>query len=981
MKSFGPAVLGMWLLVSAIALCVERPSGDQILAHAKSLYSKEGPTVALPEYENALAAYRGEGNQLGEAVTLGLIGNCYKKLGKYPKALEMLNTALSMKRALHARLEEGKTLNHLGLVYWEQGDYPQAIEVFNESIAVAIEVKDVQLHASALNNLSLVFDELGDYKRSIEQYKKALELQRSVNYEPGESDALGNLGGAYLSLGRFSEAESYYREALEISRRLELKDSQTLDLGNIALCQFEKGRTQEALGTFDQALAIAKAAGLFKDEADWNRDKASALLRIGQFDNALRALAKAELSYASAGLKREQSETLLDIGSAYVQVGDKANAEANIRRATHIAKSIGYTRGSILDELALADVLIRSGELQLATNAATSALESARQKDQADAEVQSLLLLAAISRDRRRITSAEMLVNEARKKAHAHELKVLEAEALDLAAELDLRAHHPADALSKLDSAKTTAGETGDVDLLWRTEFHRGMALEPLQRNDEAVSEYWAAIRTIEDVRTSISERRFRTGYFQDKQRVYIALIALLLRMGKDGEAFGVSERLREFSFLQIWGEPSGQPNPKIAEARARIRRLQELLDRENSKAVNQQRSENLREYSDELITAQRQLQALLEDSGAAFVPQLATAGLSEKIEMRLPAHAALIEYVVDENQLLTFVLTRSGLHALKSATPERQLKAKIDLLRDLIADEKSDAWKKPAASLRNILVTPLESKNFLAGIDRLIIVPHSIVNALPFAVLPAQANRNGSFLVQQYELGELPSGSWLLNAPRIKNSGPATMLAVAPANSRLKYAIPEATEIAHLFAPLSTTLIGSHATETRFKQASGSYDILHVATHGFFNHTNPLFSGLQLESDRENDGRLEVHEVMSLHLKSRLVTLSACDTALGGGDFSEIPAGDEFVGLSRAFLEAGSAAVLASLWKVDDHSTPVIMGRLYRAMKTREGMAALAKAQREMIEDPEHHHPFYWASFVFIGGELNKTQLLAEKQ
>ena len=210
-------------LAAAVAmttgLMAQEASLDQALVHAKTVYSQEGPRAALPEYEKVLAGYRNAGNRRGEAITLGLIGNCYKRVGDYPKALTFLNSALDLKRELHDRLEEGKTLSHLGLVYWEQGEYPKAVEAFDQSIAIARELKDIQLEAASLNNLSLVYDEQGDYRRSLEQYQHALELHRSVNYEPGESDTLGNIGGVYLLLGRYSKAEGYYREALAISQR------------------------------------------------------------------------------------------------------------------------------------------------------------------------------------------------------------------------------------------------------------------------------------------------------------------------------------------------------------------------------------------------------------------------------------------------------------------------------------------------------------------------------------------------------------------------------------------------------------------------------------------------------------------------------------------------------------------------------------------------------------------------------------------
>ena len=199
----------MALAVLAFVVAAAAQNGttaDQLLAHAKSVYSSTGPSAALAEYEKVLAAYRADQNRRGEAITLGLIGNCYKHLGDRGRALDFLGRALKMKQELGDRLEEGKTLSNIGLVYWEAGDYPKAIDHFNRAIAIAREVHDPQLEGAALNNLSLVYDEQGDYKRSLQQYQQALALHRAANYPEGESDALGNIGGVYLLLGHFSEA-------------------------------------------------------------------------------------------------------------------------------------------------------------------------------------------------------------------------------------------------------------------------------------------------------------------------------------------------------------------------------------------------------------------------------------------------------------------------------------------------------------------------------------------------------------------------------------------------------------------------------------------------------------------------------------------------------------------------------------------------------------------------------------------------------
>src|SRR5438270_6506128 len=122
------------LLFVAVALSATAQNGltaDDLLAHAKSVYSSTGPSAALPKYEKALAAYRALQNRHGEAITLGLIGNCYKHLGDRTRALNFLDRALKIKQELGDRLEEGKTISNLGLVYWEAGDYPKAIDHFN----------------------------------------------------------------------------------------------------------------------------------------------------------------------------------------------------------------------------------------------------------------------------------------------------------------------------------------------------------------------------------------------------------------------------------------------------------------------------------------------------------------------------------------------------------------------------------------------------------------------------------------------------------------------------------------------------------------------------------------------------------------------------------------------------------------------------------------------------------------------------------
>ena len=119
--------------------------------------------------------------------------------------------------------------------------------------------------------------------------------------------------------------------------------------------------------------------------------------------------------------------------------------------------------------------------------------------------------------------------------------------------------------------------------------------------------------------------------------------------------------------------------------------------------------------------------------------------------------------------------------------------------------------------------------------------------------------------------------------------------------------------------------------------------------------------SHLRLAPDKGNDGYLTADEIMDLHLQCSLVTLSACDTGRG-----RILMGGDVLGLTRAWIYAGTPSVLASLWKVDDRATSRLMTAFYENLKTHDKAKALQLAQLDMIK--EGLSPYYWAAFCLYG-------------
>lgn len=959
-------------------------AGD-VLAHARQLYSEEGARAALPEFEQALALFRKEGDRKGEAITIGLIGNCYKKFGEHQKALDYLQRALAMKRELGDRVEEGKTLSHLGLLYWEMSQYPQAIDHFNKAIAIGHNLGDRILEASARNNLGLVYDELGDYRRSLEEYNHALELYRlaqsqlgtNATIERGISDAIGNLGGDRLLLGEYAEALRYYQQSLAIDERLKLKPGMSLDLQNIGLSFTGMGRSPEALQSFDQSIKLASEAGLKKEEADSRKGKGSALLQLGKYDEASDQYRQALQVYEQAGLKQQLVEGLSDLGNLETRLGDVASAEKDFRRALDVSRAINHPRGVTYSLIALGDLEWRRKRYNEAAALYRDALAGATEANDRSAMASAHLQLALTYRDLKRFEEAAAEVRPALEIARATQARPLEAAALFVQGELTRAAGHEEDALKQFVAGEEIVHQIADPELSWRLSFARGQTLEALKRNEEALTAYETAVKTIELVRSGLREERFRAGYLEDKYQVYVALVQLLLKLGRADEAFVFAEKLRARSYLDMLSR--GQPPIRNEAQRQtesslqnRIRELQHKLEEENAKLKPEQKRQALDLFSKEMGDAERDYENFLDDLRRTEPAYAAVRALSvpsgKEVEQRLPANTALIEYVVGEQNLVIFVLTPDGLRARTVPLRAIDLEARVDTLRDLMLHKNTNEWKLPAAGLYRTLIAPIEEAGWLQGIKQLYIIPHSILHYVPFAVL-ARGVRTGSdrVLIDDYVLAYLPAAAALVYADKPKRSS-SSVLAMAPSSTRLQFTQRESQSVSDLFPRQHMLLVGSQATESSFKRLADRYDVIHLATHGYFNKLNPLLSGVTLEPDAREDGRLDVHEILELKLNAELVTLSACDTALGSGYFAEVPAGDDLLGLTRAFLFAGSPSVLASLWEVNDRSAVQLMHSFYGQLRVSDKATALAKAQREMRAHGLYRHPYYWGAFTLVG-------------
>ncbi|MFC2158190.1 CHAT domain-containing protein, partial [Acidobacteriota bacterium] len=296
-------------------------------------------------------------------------------------------------------------------------------------------------------------------------------------------------------------------------------------------------------------------------------------------------------------------------------------------------------------------------------------------------------------------------------------------------------------------------------------------------------------------------------------------------------------------------------------------------------------------------------------------------------------------------------------------------------------------------------LFQSLVSPGLSSDIENIVICPDEILNYLPFEALVFTKEGEKHWLIQDYRITYIPSITSLREIldqeSRIKHKRTKDVLAFGDpylgpneekgeienilknfsfASSlsleRLKFSGQEVDRIADIFGDRKVTLFKrKDASEENFKQLDlTDYRIIHFATHGLIDDKTPARSAivLSLESTSKSieDGFLQMREIFNIDLNSDLVTLSACQTALG-----QFIRGEGLVGLSRAFFYAGASTTLISLWPVNDQASAQLMERFYTHLHAKRSVSeAIQDTKLELIDSGVLSHPYYWAAFIVSG-------------
>lgn len=938
LKRVVPAgTLIIWLLIGATTpeaayALQDDPAGQ--CAEGVRLFQDGETAAALPLLSAGFARREREGGSTNDdlGVCALMMGRLRQNMGDYRGALEAYTVALEIFRRNGNQTYEGATLNNIGLVYDSQGRYTEALEIYRQALVLAQNLGNRAGEGITLNNIGAIYTVQGRYAEALDTYKRALAAVRSVDEWPGEFGArpentiLIAIGAVYQAQGSYSDALATYQQVLTRVRQVDDRLGESQLLNNIGTVYDVQGRYAEALEAFQHALAIVQLIGNRYAEGITFSNIGSIYYDQGRYAEALDAYFRAMEILREIGDQRGEGTTYNNIGLIYYAQEHYAEALEAFKQALTIRHEMGDRPGesNSLNNIGL--IYAKQGRSTEALAAFQETLVMVRAMGNRYGESHTLNNIGGVYADQRRA----------------------------------------APALDAYKQALAIHQEVGDHLGEGNTLINIGVLYQDEGDIDQALTHYARAMDVLENVRSVAGSEQGRAGFISKYAWLYQRAALLYHQQGQDDLAFLTAERGRARAFLDslATGEVQLRDQEDTAllareqDAYAARQTAQEALAKARSawpldSALIAALELQLKSAEDQLAQAR----AAIEMRGgqlAALVPGRTRQVLDRTTVQKLLApQTTLISFFVGQQQTLAFVLTRDRFQAEVLPLGRDVLHDQIQALLDNPTFQQQ-AHPIEGFVLYTALIAPL--KPYLTT-SHLAIIPHGPLHYLPWAAL-SDGQRS---LINDYVVTTLPSASVL---PFIKaNSGRpfAPPLVLGNPDGTLSFAEQEARAVASLYGV--QPLIGDRATKSALQTQASQAGILHLAAHGTYNPTSPLASSITLAPTVTSTVRLEASEVYALDLhKADLVVLSACQTNLG-----DVSAGDEVVGLTRAFFFAGTPTVVSSLWNVDDAATNLLMERFYTHLRAGMGKAE-ALRQAQMDVRAQYPAPYYWAGFVLSG-------------
>ena len=862
--------------------------------------------------------------------------------GKLEEAEESCSRALNTRKKdlgdEHA--ETIQTLEKLATAYRALGKSAEAERLSRQALAVKerkLASNDAGI-ASTINNLAGSVEDLGRYSEAEKLFNQAAKISEQSNGadDPRTATILNNLAVLFEKQGRFDEAEKLHRRILAIRKeRLGTEHPRyASSLNNLAVVLYRLGRFEESVSLLETAIPVEeKSRGPDHPLLGFPLNNLGATLEANaEFSAAERIYQRALLIRRNGYGERHflVAQTLRNMASLYLEQGDRDRAEKYLNEALSISEeTLGALHPETRKVLEIFAILhVAQGDFLAARTTMQQVVEIDRRR---------------LGRQgRQHLTPAEL----ANLRSNAGRLLELIAEPTESSAGLSSEDALDAIQLASSDAVGAAANEA--------------VALFADQSGELAdlIRELQAQEQEVDTTNTRILKLAGQSNEQGDNN-------ALALVREKNDKARHAVERL-----------------------------VDEIVDRFPA-------------FGDLAIGA--------PISMAQLQPQLA-------------ADEALINFAVLESDhwpgrpasIFAVLITDNIAKFEKIDLSINELREKVSELRNQLDPRVSNHAVRfntiAAHQLHEALLGPFSSE--LDSIRHLYVVVDGPLEALPFSVLVAErplpdaSYSDVAWLVRKMSVTTLPSAASLRGLREFTDAstGSATFLGVGdplladhPAESQsppltslfderglaevaaIMEQVPSLPETADelsaiadmLEADENSLLLREEATESTLKAMNLShFRILSFATHALVagEINGVLEPALVLTPPDEpnilDDGLLTASEIGRFELDADLAILSACNTAASDGSLGA----PGLSGLARAFIFAGTRALLVSHWAVLSDAAVMLTTGMIEAELSEPGIGhaeALRRSMLKMLDNPTSAafaHPGAWAPFVIVG-------------
>jgi len=921
-NQFGPALQKMEHALSVIHYADQAQDFADLTKLAVEASFNTGKYEKAVFHQQRLLAYLGESAQPEErADALYRLGILYSRLEQFKDSIRYLEEAIQWwtKAEELDRLAEG--IAQLGVVRENMGAYSDALSEFGRSFELYEELGEIGDVATQHRRIGRIYYlRLGRYEKARDRFQSALRLYRDLEDPVGEAETLYEIGLTYEKMGLFDEADQQYRAGKEIGKTLE--SSFLLATGNLYLANtaWFRGNYQEAFQYLSQADKFAQAAEDAQLTIMVKNTRGLMYWTLNDLDKGLTHLKHAVALAEDADIKTELASSLNNLGLIYRQQEEYVTSLEYFERAKRIDEGLNSRWGLGYDYRNIGMALLKLNRLQEALTHFVQAAQISAEIKNATNWVKALLELGNVHRSLKQPDTAVDYFTQA----------------YDLSKQYNIK------------------------EVLWRAAAGRAGVLRERGQAQGAFRWYADAVDIVEGMRAALKIDELRNSFQANKQDLYREIISLLVEMGQTEEAFNYLERSRSRSFIDLLGNQ--KLTLKSATDQKAVERIDQLARRVDALA------QEVGSYEDPPAELQEKLrdaktaheEAILElkqhNPGLSSFVSVDPLTLSQ-VQKMLDPTLALVSYFMGNDTTFVWLIQQNGTQFFQTPGGEATIGPLIKQYRNLV--QHSEPVDTELRRLYTMLIKPIEQD--LMGVAYLGIIPDGPLHFLSFSAL----KNDQGYLIDQYPLFYSPSASVLeYTFAKRKQTKRDKVLAIGnPDLGNYNYDLPlaelEAQSIKWNY-PDMDILTGPKATKEWFVNNISKYGIIHLAAHGEFDEVNPLFSSLWLSSPRPDNRKLTVKEVFGLDINADLVTLSACQTGLG-----KLNAG-ELIGLNRAFIYAGTHALVSALWRVDDLSTSILMKHFYRNYVTMDKAKSLRQAQ--LIVKKDFPHPSYWAGFSLVG-------------